>query len=108
MLIFRRVLVVVGGIALLVALLISPAPWEPERTLQGTVVSSDFGQAGRWTQGSKGLLTVRLADGTLVTCTTDALVLPSLGDAIALRQRVGVFGQTLDITAIQKSSAVID
>ena len=108
MLIIRRALLLVGGIALFVALLISPAPWEPARTLKGTVVSSDFGRAGRWTKGSTGLLTVRLADGTIVTSTIDALELPSPGDSIALRQLVGVFGQTLDLTPIPQESAVVD
>lgn len=96
----RRMLLVLGGVALLVGLLLMPAPWEPVRRLHGTVVSSDFGRAGRWVEGSRALITVRLADGTIVTCAADTMVLPSAGDAIELRQKVGLFGQTLDLTPI--------
>ena len=104
MVILRRALGVVGAVALLVALLLVPAPWEPARTLRGTVVSSDFGRAGRWVEGSRALITVRLADGSVVDITADMRVLPSPGDAILLRQTVGVFGQTLKLKPLRTES----
>lgn len=100
MLILKRLLALVAAIALVVFLLLYPAPWRPERILHGIVVSSDFGRAGRWTAGSRALIVVKLADGTRVECATDAMVLPRNGDVIRLRQRVGLFGQTLELRPI--------
>ena len=94
----RTLLVPAAAVALFAALLLVPAPWRPPRVLHGVVESAEFGRAGRWTTGSRAMLRVRLADGTLVECSADLMALPRTGDVILLRRRVGLFGQTLDIT----------
>jgi hypothetical protein len=94
----RMLLVPTAAIALIVALLLAPAPWRPPRILHGVVESAEFGRAGRWTAGSRAILRVRLVDGSRVECTADLTALPHTGEVILLRRRVGLFGQTLDIT----------
>ena len=99
--ILLRSLLLPGAVALLVALLLVPAPWRPERILHGTVVSAAFGKPARWVSGSRALLRVRLADGSVVDSSGDLAILPRAGDVVRLRQRVGVFGQTLDLRPVE-------
>ena len=100
-LVIGRILWALCALAGFVAVWLVPAPWRPERTIHGIVVSADFGPSGRWSGGgSRAQLTVKLADGTMVDCSADLAALPRAGEPILLRQRVGLFGQTLVLTPV--------
>jgi hypothetical protein len=100
-LIVGRIVWALCALAVFVAVWLVPAPWRPDRTIHGIVVSAEFGRAGRWTGGGgSAQLKVKLADGTMVDCSADLAVLPRAGDVILLRQRLGLFGQTLLVTPI--------
>ena len=80
---------------LLLSLLSVPAPWSTPRVLRGTVIHSDLVLGSKTQGGSKGSISVHLADGSVVWLSTSRASLPAVSTSVLIEEHHGLFGQRL-------------
>jgi len=80
------VLLAMAALALVAAI---PRPGAPRHVLHGTVIRADLGPGGK---GARTLLWVRLDDGSKVSCTGGAGILPAVSSRIDVVESRALFG----------------